>query len=53
MFECETPWCLQAVVGQEIWWWAKRLETVTERNCWVYDGYAWEESGPRVGLLLP
>jgi hypothetical protein len=31
---------LRAVAGDEIWHWAARFETLTERNCWAYDACA-------------
>jgi hypothetical protein len=49
---CESRWCLRAVACHEIWYWAARFETFTERN-WAYDGCAWKVSGPRVVLLSP
>ena len=33
---CESRWCLRAVAGHEVWHWAARFETFTERNCWVW-----------------
>jgi len=34
---CESRCCLRAVAGHEIWHWAERFETFTERICWAYD----------------
>jgi hypothetical protein len=45
---CQTRWCLWAVVSQEILHWAAQFAKYRERNCWVYDGCAWEERGSRV-----
>jgi len=44
----ESRCCLRAVAGHEIWHWAARFETFTERNCWAYDacaGDVWTEGG--------
>ena len=46
--------CLQAVVGHEIWHWAARFETSTERNFWAYDACAvevWTEGGFTLALF--
>jgi len=50
---CDSRWCLQAVGGHEIWYWAAQFETFTKRNCWAYDGCAGKVSGLRVVLLSP
>ena len=50
---CDTRKCLQVVVDQEIWCWVALFEKFTGRNCWVYDGCAWEEPGPRWFILVP
>ena len=46
--------CLRAVAGHEIWHWAARFETFTERNCWAYDACAaedWTEGGFTLALF--
>jgi hypothetical protein len=46
--------CLRAVAGHEIWHWAARFETFTERNCWAYDARAgedWTEGGFTLALF--
>jgi len=46
--------CLRAVAGHEIWHWAARFETFTERNCWAYDacaGEVWTEGGFTLALF--
>jgi hypothetical protein len=45
---------LRAVPGHEIWHWAARFETFTERNCWAYDacaGEVWTEGGFTLALF--
>jgi hypothetical protein len=50
----ESRCCLRAVAGHEIWHWAGRFETFTERSCWAYDvcaGEVWTEGGFTVALF--
>jgi len=50
----ESHCCLRAVAGHEIWYWAGRFETFTERNCWAYDvcaGEVWTEGGSTLALF--
>jgi hypothetical protein len=50
----ESRCCLRTVAGHEIWHWAARFETFTERNCWVYDacaGEVWTEGGFTLALF--
>jgi hypothetical protein len=46
--------CLRTVAGHDIWHWAARFETFTERNCWAYDacaGEVWTEGGFTLALF--
>jgi hypothetical protein len=50
----ESRCCLRAVPGHEIWHWATRFETFTERNCWAYDacaGEVWTEGDFTLALF--
>jgi hypothetical protein len=50
----ESRCCLRAVAGHEIWHWAGRFKTFTERNCWAYDvcaGEVWTEGGFTLALF--
>jgi hypothetical protein len=50
----ESHCCLLAIAGHEIWPWAGRFETFTERNCWAYDvcaGEVWTEGGFTLALF--
>ena len=50
----ESCCCLRVVAGHEIWHWAARFETSTERNCWAYDacaGEVWTEGGFTLALF--
>jgi hypothetical protein len=50
----ESRCCLRAVAGHEMWHWAGRFETFTERNCWAYDACAeevWTEGSFTLALF--
>jgi hypothetical protein len=50
----ESRCCLRAVAGHDIWHWAARFETFTERNCWAYDvcvGEVWTVGGLTLALF--
>jgi hypothetical protein len=47
----ESRCCLRAVAGHEIWHWAARFETFTERNCWAYAACVWTEGSFTLALF--